>query len=203
MQKLHGSECGLYAVCLSTCHCWTFIWSSTLALFSSRMIQSVCYSIWHYSLHHLYCYVIWSPEAGVCYCQQRQYHFSGRCLWLTTLHLGCSGVSAALCTCLISCRHQLNDDAMSCHPPRCVAGSHLYHCTSASVPVIWCVMLLVSFVLSRLGGHSDDTLWYPGSNMMTCTVSSHMKILWQGKKSLVFVLTHVILDLRSVLWINP
>jgi hypothetical protein len=39
------------------------------------------------------------------HCQQRQNHFSGRCLWLTTLHLGCSGVSAALCTSLISCRH--------------------------------------------------------------------------------------------------
>jgi hypothetical protein len=90
---------------------------------------------------------------------------------------------------------------MSCHPPQCVASSHLYYSISANVPVIWCVMLLVSFVLSRLGGHSDDTLWYPGSSMMTSTVFSHMKIHWQGKNSPVFILTHVILDLCSVLWI--
>jgi hypothetical protein len=64
-----------------------------------------------------------------------------------------------------------------------------YYSTSASVPVIWRVMLLVSFVLSRLGGRSADTLWYPGSSMMTCTVSSLMKIHWQGKSSPVFVLT--------------
>ena len=91
---------------------------------------------------------------------------------------------------------------MSCHPPQCVADSLLYYGTSTSVPVIWCVMLLVSYVLSRLGGHLDDTVWYPGSSMMTCTVSSHMKIHWQGKNSPVFGLTHVILDLCNVLWIN-
>ena len=64
---------------------------------------------------------------------------------------------------------------------------------------VWCLCLM-SWVV--LGGNSYDTLCYPGSSMMTCTVSSHMKIHWQGKNSPLFVLTHVILDLCSVLWIN-
>jgi hypothetical protein len=134
---------------------WAIWWRlSSAAGWCSQCVWSwyVAFRVFDVTVCIIFFVTYVKSEAGV-------RHFSGRCLWLTALCLECSGVSA-LCTCWLSCRRKLNGDAMSYHPPQFVANVHLYYGTAVNVPVIWCVMLLVSYVLSRLGGHWDDTLWY-------------------------------------------
>lgn len=87
----HWTTCGRHRSAAGWCS--QCVWSWYMAV--TALDVTVC----------IICIVTWfKVQKQGCHCQQRQYHFPGRCLWLTALHLGCSGVSA-LCTSLISCRH--------------------------------------------------------------------------------------------------
>jgi hypothetical protein len=177
------------------------------ALFSSRMMQSVClilvhgcYSIWHYSLHHLYCYVIWSPEAGVCDRQQRH---------ITSLEDACD---LQLFTWdVVGCLHCVHawfpiDTNWMVTP--CLVTHHSVSQVHIFITVllqvfqwfdVWCFLCLMSWV--ALGATQmtpcdiQDPVWWHAQCLL----------IWRSidKARIVQCLSlHVTLDVCSVLWMN-